>query len=237
MNANLINLIALVLTFILALAWLRLCDYAAHRGWIGSQLSRKIIHIGTGPIYVLCWLLFKDTPTAPYLASLVPFAITIQFALVGLGVIHDEAAVKAMSRTGNRREILQGPLYYGIIFVILTIAYWKRSPIGIIALMLLCGGDGLADVLGRRYGSTKIPWNPNKSWAGSLGMILGSWVFPVIILAVYITMGVFHGPISAYLPAITLIAIAGTIVETLPIKDLDNITITLIAIIMGHILL
>ena len=136
------NILALIITFLVALAWLRINDYLAHHGWIESRLSRKFIHIGTGPFFVLCWLLFNSNPINKYLAALVPLAFTIQFLLIGIGVIKDEASVKAMSRSGDRREILRGPLYYGIIFVILTIAYWKYTPIGIVGLMLMCGGDG-----------------------------------------------------------------------------------------------
>ena len=160
------NLLALVITFVVALAWLRLNDFLAHRGWVESHLSRKLIHIGTGPLFVLCWLLFNDNPINKYLAALVPLAFTLQFLLIGFGVIKDEASVKAMSRSGDRREILRGPLYYGIIFVILTIVYWKSSPTGIVALMLMCGGDGLADIFGRKWGTRSIPWNNAKSMPG-----------------------------------------------------------------------
>jgi len=102
------NLFATIITFVLAITWLRIMDFFAHRGWIDGKLSRKIIHIGTGPLFVLCWLLFDDQSYGRYLAALVPLATTIQFALVGLGVIHDDAAVKAMSRTGVRQEIRRG---------------------------------------------------------------------------------------------------------------------------------
>ena len=78
-------ILATGLTFAAAIAWLRLMDFAAHKGWIESRLSRKIIHIGTGPIYVLCWLMFPDVWYARYLAMLVPLLITVQFVLVGLG--------------------------------------------------------------------------------------------------------------------------------------------------------
>lgn len=106
--------IAALLTFAIALVFLRLMDFLAHRGLIESRLSRKLIHIGTGPIFVLCWLMFTDEAISRWLAALVPLVITIQFALVGLGIVKDEAAVKAMSRTGDPREILRGPLFYGI---------------------------------------------------------------------------------------------------------------------------
>jgi phytol kinase len=231
------NIIALIITFAVALAWLRLNDFAAHRGWISSDLSRKIIHMGTGPLFVLCWLLFNNAPIARYLAALVPFAITGQFVLVGTGVIHDEAAVRAMSRSGDRREILRGPLLYGIVFVVLTIIYWKDTPIGMVALMLMCGGDGLADIMGRRFGQIKLPWSPGKSWMGSLGMFLGGWMFAVGIFTAYVAVGVFSGPVMFYLLRLTLIALVGTLVESLSLRDIDNITVTLAAVIMGYLLL
>ena len=230
------NLLAVIITFAVSLLWLRLNDFAAHRGWISSHLSRKIIHAGTGPLFVLCWILFNDDLLSRFLAALVPFAITLQFLLVGLGIIKDDSAVKAMSRTGDRREILKGPLFYGIVFVALTIIYWKETPIGIVALMLMCGGDALADILGRRFGTSKIPWNNKKSWIGSLGMLLGGWTFSFLVLSFYVAIGVFSGPLSIYLLPITLISLAGTVVESFPLENIDNITVTLVAIILGHLL-
>ena len=146
------DIVATLITFAVALAWLRLMDTLAARGVFDQAISRKLIHIGTGPIFVLCWPLFSPQPAARFLAALVPLAITAQFVLVGAGVIKDPAAVKAMSRTGDRREILRGPLYYGLVFVVCTLVFWRTSPVGILALMLMCGGDGLADLGGTQVG-------------------------------------------------------------------------------------
>ncbi len=66
------NLIALSLTIAIALIWLRTNDFIAHQGWVSGTISRKIIHIGTGPIFVLCWLFFNGLAHAPYLAAIVP---------------------------------------------------------------------------------------------------------------------------------------------------------------------
>ncbi len=227
-------IIATVVTFLLALSWLRLNDYLAHRGVISGPLSRKIIHMGTGPIFVLCWLLFPAAPLSRYLAALVPLAITIQFALVGLGVIKDQAAVDAMSRSGNRREILRGPLFYGIVFVLLTIIYWYDSPKGIVALMLLCGGDGLADIVGSRFNSFPLPWSKRKSLAGSISMFVGGWIFAAVILTIFVSSGKFSGPFSNYIRGISLIALAGAVVELLPFRDIDNITVPAVAVILGY---
>lgn len=229
--------LALFLTLVIALIEIRSLDFAAHRGWIGSRLSRKLIHILTGPLFVLCWLFFPEVWYARWLAALVPLLFTVQFALIGLGVIRDEASVKAMSRSGDRREILRGPLFYGIVFVVMTLLYWKDTPIGMTALMLMCGGDGLADIMGRGSGSAPLPWNKEKTWLGSLGMFLGGWSLALFILGVYTLAGAAgFGPFAVYLLPVTLIALAGTLIESLPLREVDNITVTLAAALLGRLL-
>lgn len=227
--------IATLLTLGIALIFLRLMDYFAHRGWIESGLSRKFIHIGTGPIFVLCWLMFPDLPISRYLAALVPLLITVQFILVGTGIMKDDAAVQAMTRTGNPREILRGPLFYGIMFVVLTVVYWKDSPIGITALMILCGGDGVADIVGRRVKSPKLFWSREKSVAGSLGVFWGGALLSALVLFVYVSMGIFASPFSMYILPIAWIAIGAMLVESLPFKDVDNITLTVVSALIGHV--
>ena len=227
------NIAATIITAVIALTWLRINDFFAHKGWISSELSRKVIHIGTGPIFVLCWFLFNETPSAPFLAALIPMTITVQFILVGLGVIKDASAVDAMSRTGDRKEIFRGPLFYGIVFVILTIIFWRRSPVGIVALMTMCGGDGMADVVGKRISSVKLPWARKKSLAGSLAMLLGSFVFAVLILWAFIMNEHFPGPLTNYLLPVGIIAFVSTLVESFPLRDVDNITVPLTSVVLG----
>lgn len=227
------NFIALGLTIVIALAWLRINDFFAEKGWVSSAISRKIIHIGTGPIFVLCWLLFNEGRIAPYLAAIVPLGITFQFALVGFGIISDPAAVAAMSRSGDRREILRGPLFYGVAFVALTLIFWRHSPIGIVALMVLCGGDGLADIIGKRVAGRSLPWSPKKTYAGSITMLAGGFFFAVVITWLFIKAGYFAAPITIYLLPIGAIALATTLVESLPFADVDNLTVPLISVIIG----
>lgn len=227
--------IATVLTFAIAIAFLRLMDFIAERGWIDSRTSRKLIHIGTGPIFVLCWLMYPDVNISRWLAALVPLLITVQFVLVGTGLVKDEAAVKAMSRTGDRREILRGPLFYGIVFVAMTLIYWKDSLIGIPALMMMCGGDGIADIVGRRINSAKLLWSSDKSIAGMVSVFIGGWLMTIFVFAVYVWIGAFSGPVTRFLLPVTWIALGATIVESLPFKDIDNITVAVVSALIGHL--
>ncbi|HRE29728.1 MAG TPA: hypothetical protein PK954_24010, partial [Anaerolineales bacterium] len=54
-NPWLADTVAALITLAVAVLWLRIVDALAHRGLLESRLSRKIIHIGTGPLFVACW--------------------------------------------------------------------------------------------------------------------------------------------------------------------------------------
>ena len=87
--------------------------------------------------------------------------------LLGLCTMHSSCPV-------CRSELLRGPLYYVLVLMAATTVYWRESPVGVVAMSLMCGGDGLADVVGRRLGQgNRLPWNQAKSWAGSAAMLLG----------------------------------------------------------------
>src|SRR5574340_167333 len=180
------------------------------------MLGNNLIALVVTLALTLFWLLFTDQPSSRYLAALVPLGITLQFFLVGVGVIKDEAAVAAMARHGDRREILRGPLFYGIVFVALTVLYWLDSPIGIVALMILCGGDGLADIIGKRFPSRPLPWSPRKTVAGSLTVFLGGMIFSVVILAIFQLVGIFDFQWSKLILNLALISFACAVVESLP---------------------
>jgi phytol kinase len=233
------DVIAAVITLAVALVWLRIIDGLAERGLLEQRLSRKIIHIGTGPLFVACWLLFTPNPAARYLAALVPLLITGQFIMVGTGLVRDPAAVAAMTRHGDRREILRGPLFYGLVFVICTIVFWRTSPVGILALMLMCGGDGLADVVGRRYGLAPLPFNAGKTWGGSAAMLLGGFFFALTFVALFQWAGWVDTSLaaSALTARLGIIALLCALVEALPLPDIDNLTVTGTAIALGLILL
>jgi phytol kinase len=56
------------------------------------------------------------------------------------------------------------------------------------------------------------------------------------LLAVYVAAGIFAEPLSVYLPAVTAIALVCTLVESLPFRDIDNISVPLTAVVLGTLL-
>jgi phytol kinase len=88
-------------------------------------------------------------------------------------------------------------------------------------------------LLGRRFGVHKLPLNPEKSWAGSAAMFGGSFAFALGMLAWFEHLGLLvfsHSPMVLVVAAIALIV---TLVEALPFRDIDNLTIAGTAIALG----
>jgi phytol kinase len=227
--------VAAVVTLAGASAWLRLNDWLAYRGTLESKLSRKVIHTGTGPLFVACWPLYSAEPAARYFAMLVPLLLTARFFAIGMEWLQDAATVQSTTRTGKPSEVLRGPLYYGIVFIVCTVVFWRNSPIGIVALMSLCGGDGLADILGRRFGKHKLFFNPQKSWVGSAAMCGGSFVFGFVYLVLFNALHYFQPAlgVQTMLLNVAAIALLSTLIEALPVAEIDNLTLTIGAIALG----
>lgn len=109
-----------------------------------EKLRRKLVHIGMGPIYVLFWNLFagEDMASRMWCAS-IPGLFTFYFVMVGLGLVRNDKLVATLSRSGDAREILKGPTFYGLSMVTSTLAFWRRDVASIVTIMVLCGGGKL----------------------------------------------------------------------------------------------
>eukprot|EP00611_Tribonema_gayanum_P011572 TRINITY_DN2183_c0_g1_i1.p4 TRINITY_DN2183_c0_g1~~TRINITY_DN2183_c0_g1_i1.p4 ORF type:complete len:258 (-),score=62.87 TRINITY_DN2183_c0_g1_i1:427-1200(-) len=192
------------------------------------SLSRKITHIGAGPIFLLHWPLFTEGGALN--AAIVPLLMTANFALIGAGLLRDDVAVKTLSRTGRRQELLWGPVQYGVIFVACTLFLWRQVT-GVCCLMVLAGGDGFADVIGRRFGRHNLlPWSRRKSFAGSAAFWLASVGLSLLLCAALrdslLPSACGDGLDFAKLAQRTaFIATAATAVESLPFENIDNVTV------------
>jgi len=205
-----------------------------------QKLSRKLVHTLAGPLFVLCWPLFSDAPYAQYLAAVVPSLNGVRLLLAGTGVVADPRAVSAMTRTGDPKELLRGPLYYVVVLLAVTAVYWRASPVGLVIASLMCGGDGLADIVGRRLGaSNPLPWNPAKSWAGSAAMMGGGFAMSMALIAYFAAAGYLQLQLGPTAAAVAAISVVAALVESLPINQSvdDNLSVPGVAAVMGVMLL
>eukprot|EP00884_Botryococcus_braunii_P020397 jgi/Botrbrau1/7040/Bobra.0165s0063.1 len=219
---------ACVFTTAAALALVKTINYLATKDVLDTKLSRKLIHVLAGPGLVACWPLFSDYPEARIFAALVPLFNLIRLGLIGFGITKDESQVKSVSREGDRSELLKGPSYYLIVLIILSLLFWRDSLVACATVSMMCGGDGLADIVGRQIGSAKLPWNKQKSWAGSLAMFGGGLLMTIGYAEYFSRLGYFTITFPL-LPIAVVISLAATIVESLPINKFidDNISVPL----------
>jgi phytol kinase len=181
-------------------------------------------------------MLFPDKNISRYLAALVPFLIALQLFLVGKGKMQDRTSILAMARSGEKSELLKGPLLYGIVFVLITVFFWKSIHAGV-ALMILCGGDGIADIAGNRLKSPRLPWTKSKTVAGSISMFLGGILLVLAIIVLVRGNFLIHSSVEDIILPLILISFLATLVESFTPSDWDNLSVTGVSLVFSLILL
>ncbi|XVF68473.1 hypothetical protein PTKIN_Ptkin11bG0005600 [Pterospermum kingtungense] len=219
-----------------ALSVLRVWQETAKRQLFDQKLNRKLVHISIGLVFMLCWPLFSSGYRGALLAAITPGVNIIRMLLIGSGIWKDEATVKSMSRYGDYRELLKGPLYYATTITLACALYWRTSPIAIAAICNLCAGDGFADVVGRRFGAQKLPYNRNKSIAGSVAMATAGFLASVGYMYYFSYFGYIQESWEIVL-GFLVVSLASALVESLPISTKldDNLTVTLTSILVGSL--
>uniref|UniRef100_A0A1D1XNQ1 Putative phytol kinase 2, chloroplastic n=1 Tax=Anthurium amnicola TaxID=1678845 RepID=A0A1D1XNQ1_9ARAE len=97
------DVFAAAITSGVALGLLRFWEELAKRGVFDQKLSRKLVHVSVGLVFMLFWPLFSYGRLAPFLAALAPGINIIRMLLLGLGIWRNDAMVKSMSRHGDYR--------------------------------------------------------------------------------------------------------------------------------------
>ncbi|MGI0483056.1 diacylglycerol/polyprenol kinase family protein [Geminocystis sp. CENA526] len=182
-----------------------------------SELTRKIVHIGTGNVILLAWYLniSKDVIIlASFIASLI--AITSYFFPI------------LPSVNGIGRKSL-GTLFYAISIGILTVLFWQngQKQFTTIGILIMSYGDGMAALIGQKYGQNKYQVLGNKkSWEGS---------FTMTIVSIFVTI-IIMGFSWQNLILASIVGICATILETFSSIGIDNLTVPVISGIIAYYL-
>jgi phytol kinase len=120
-------------------------------------------------------------------------------------VVSRITALAARRRDGN--SFVLGPVTLGIGALLSLLLY--PNPAASIAIYALAFGDGLSSLVGKTFGSIRLPFTGGKSLEGSL----------TCLFAVFIASSATTGdPLRSL-----VVAIAAMIIEAAPTKDFDNI--------------
>ena len=223
LNPFLGNLVVTALTFIYVFGLVALLNLCVTKFALPRDISRKITHIGAGSIIGFLSL-YDDSHWSKYLNVAIFIVWIILLGFKGLFATEDDEAVKTMTRTGDRGELLKGPLYFVIVATICGTLFYKTLP-GILAMSTLGWGDGIAPIVGSRYGKFKYKIFCDKSLEGSLSMLI--FAFAASTFFVWLIL-----PKQLNFIQIFFVSSIATLTEALSPKEVDNILIPVAVVIV-----
>ena len=186
-----------------------------------GELTRKIVHIGSGQVLLFAWWL--EIPAwvgmaAAFVASIIAL---ISYFLPILPSINSVG-----------RQSL-GTFFYATSIGILIAIFWPMNhpEYAVIGILVMAWGDGLAALIGQNFG--KHPYQitgMQKSWEGSLTMTIVSFLVITLILG---SVQGFNWQMSLIAIAVSLVA---TGLESFSRFGIDNLTVPLGSAMLAFIL-
>jgi phytol kinase len=220
------DIIGLIASYLYAFGLLFIVEAIGKRLKWSQAFTRKIIHIGAG-MWMWGILALFDTWTI----GIIPFAtfIVLNFVFYRFQIF------KAMDAVDSS----PGTVYFAISITTLFALLWRtggaldRVPIAAAAVMAMTWGDGLASIVGLRYGAhTYTTFGHKRSREGSVAMAVATFI--VILLTLAWLPGSALSPNSISLPfwGVLLMSVIGaaaaTTAEAFSPAGTDNLSVPLL---------
>ncbi len=197
--------------------WLILvCSLAllVRRHWPDQpEWSRKVVHIGTGPVLLIAWALAIDRRIALPAAGLVTLLAALNHRIRVLPAIEDV----------DRRSY--GTIAYGATIVLLLMLWWPDHPAAVAAgVLVMACGDGLAGLIG--------PMWPSAQWQvlGQKRSLLGTSTMALASLGALILvrqLALASGEAAPHLVNLATVAMIATALEQVAWLGVDNLCVPL----------
>lgn len=180
-----------------------------------SEDARQIVHIAMGGFAFLLAVL-------PWWQAVILAAAAVSFNTHVLPRIARHTLYRPAEFS---RGFPSGIILYPVAVLGLLLIFPSRPDIVAGSWGVLAAGDGMATIVGRHAGRRRIPWNREKSVAGSAalfvfggaaGALLAWWCRPGVIPPPYLWYSV-GAPFAA--------ALAAAAVESVPIRLDDNLSV------------
>lgn len=185
-----------------------------------DERARKAAHILSNLSACLSiWILGLHTTYYLVLLAVIVGILVMHLTIIKIKVPGIEEWLNKVGRVGETPG--EGP-FYNALGILFALGMLRSEPLAAVAVILMFGlGDGFATYIGTTYGKHKLPWNKNKTIEGTLGFMAGAMCAMLIM------------PV----PATFLGAVLAAIVESLPLKLNDNITLPIGLSLLFYLLL
>lgn len=205
------DLVLTLLGFALVLAIIGLATGLERALGLSKEDTRKLVHVGVGH-----WILL-----APFIDDL-RWALVAPVAFIGLNWLsHRQGTFGAMERSEGADTL--GTVFYSVSLTLVVLALFREDQprwVAVAAIMVMAWGDGLAAVVGTRWG--RHPYRGpggTKSVEGSAAMLVASTV--VVLLCQQLGAGAIR-------PGVALaVAAVATLLEACSPRGTDNLSVPL----------
>lgn len=178
------------------------------------EWSRKVAHIGAGPVVLIAWWLDIDQ----WLAVAAATGVTL------LAALNHRYRVLPGIEDIDRHSY--GSIAYGASIGLLMLLWWPGSPLTVAAgVLVMAVGDGTAGLVGRKLVSPQ--WRvlgERRSLAGTAAMAAAS----LVVLLVLRALGAALGLPTPSLAAVAALALGATLLEQVGSGGLDNLSVPLL---------
>lgn len=220
------DIIGLVLSYVYAFGLLFGVEAIGKRFKWPQYLTRKIVHIGAG---MWIWGILGLFDNKIY--GLIPFATFI--------VLNYIFYRYQIFKTMDTRDSSPGTVYFAISITLLFALLWRtdgsvdRAPVAAAAVMAMTWGDGMASIVGQRYGKRIYSFfGHQRSWEGSAAM--AGVTFIAVLATLLLLPGSAWSANSITISAgkalvMTLVAaLVGSVAEGVSPAGTDNLTVPLL---------
>src|SRR5208283_2352822 len=127
-----------------------------------NEDKRQWVHLGVGAFALLF----------PYLVKWQAVGLAITAVIFNIAIL-PRIAPQLFREQEKSKKTLTGIVAYPVTILILILACpWSKKEIAAGAWAILAFGDSFSNLIGRRWGKWKLPWNPQKSYAGLIAFIV-----------------------------------------------------------------
>ncbi len=198
------SIVIIIFWIVIILISARVCRYLFPEQ---KELSRKIIHIGSGPVLPLAWILNISANIAIPVASIITLGLFINHRLRLLPAMEDI----------NRQSY--GTIAYGVSITFLLIFLWPENAAAVSAgVLVMSFGDGLAGLLGPKWKS------PDWHVFGQRKSVTGTVTMGLIAFLVLFLISMISG-ITIHPLLLIVMALIAVFLEQIGPWGIDNLTV------------
>jgi len=176
---------------------------------IRSEFIRKSIHLSIALTPSIANFMGVQSTMLMLLSGILLYTAAEYSRLAGVRVPLISRLTEMSMRSRDQDTFVLGPVTLGLGALFALLFY--PEPVASIAIYSLAFGDGLSSLVGKLFGTIRIPFTGGKSLEGSL----------TCFIAVLVSGMAFVPGLSML--HLLVIAIVATVLEALPTRDLDNI--------------